>query len=212
MQFSNFTTVAIDLLRVLGYGGLAAGLVIDSFGIPIPSEVLLLLGGALAASGRFNLWAVFVIGVVAQVIGGLIGYAIGKYGGLPLLERYGKYILVSKKDLAKTHAAFEKYGAWMTMIGRCVPVIRGLIGYPAGIAGMRLDLFIIYTAVGSAVWSALFVTIGYTIGGNLSAVSGWMNKFSLVVVVLVAGAIAWHFREIIQTFGRRKGKSADSGR
>jgi membrane protein DedA with SNARE-associated domain len=82
----------------------------------------------------------------------------------------------------------------MTMVGRCLPVIRGLIAYPAGIAKMRLSTFIFFTTLGSAIWSALFVFIGYTLGDNLEVINGWMHEFSLVVGLLLVAAIAWHFR------------------
>jgi membrane protein DedA with SNARE-associated domain len=190
----DLTQLALQLMSTLGYTGMAVGLILDSFGIPIPSEVLLAIGGALAASGRFNIWAVFIIGVAAQLIGGLIGYAIGKYGGRPILERYGKYVLISSSDLDKTHVAFEKYGAVLTMVGRCVPLIRGLIAYPAGIAGMPLKKFMLYTTIGSAVWTALFVWIGFTIGENLAFIEPWIHELTLVIVLLVIAGVAWHLR------------------
>lgn len=189
---------------------MAVGLILDSFGIPIPSEVLLAVGGALAATGRFNLWIVFVIGVSAQLIGGLIGYAIGRYGGLPVLEKYGKYIFISKKDLKRTHDAFEKYGPLLTMLGRCVPLVRGLIAYPAGIAGMRLDKFILYTTIGSAVWTALFVWLGYTVGDNLAEVEALFKNFSILIVVAFIAWVGWHFREPLQEWRKRRQKPTDA--
>lgn len=206
----DFTGVASDLLSHLGYAGMAVGLILDSFGIPIPSEVLLAVGGALAATGRFNLWIVFVIGVSAQLIGGLIGYAIGRYGGLPVLEKYGKYIFISKKDLKRTHDAFEKYGPLLTMLGRCVPLVRGLIAYPAGIAGMRLDKFILYTTIGSAVWTALFVWLGYTVGDNLAEVEALFKNFSILIVVAFIAWVGWHFREPLQEWRKRRQKPTDA--
>jgi membrane protein DedA with SNARE-associated domain len=200
--------LATDMLSHLGYWGLALGLFLDSFGPPIPSEVLLLLGGTLAATGRFELWAVFVIGIVAQVLGGLVGYTIGRYGGHPFLEKYGKYVLISKRDLKRTHAAFEKYGPWMAMLGRCVPVVRGLIAYPAGIAEMRLDLFIIYTTIGSTIWTALFVILGYTLGDNIEMVSDIFHQFTIIVVLAIIAAVVWHFRHPLQDLWKRlKGSS-----
>ncbi len=189
----NYTQIASDLLSQLGYAGMAVGLVLDSFGIPIPSEVLLAIGGALAATGRFDVWVVFILGTTAQLVGGLIGYTIGKYGGHPILERYGRYVFITKKDLDRTHAAFEKYGALMTMLGRCLPVVRGLIAYPAGIAGMNLGKFVLYTTIGSAVWSALFVWIGYTVGDNLGSIAGYMHNLSLLVVVAAVAAAIWYY-------------------
>jgi membrane protein DedA with SNARE-associated domain len=203
MQTFDLTRLAIDLLSTLGYGGLLVGLVLDSFGLPIPSEVLLVLGGALAAHGRFNIVLVFLLGVAGQVLGGLIAYGIGRYGGLPVLERYGKYLLVSKRDLAKTHEAFEKYGALMAMAGRCIPIVRGLIGYPAGIAGMPVGKFILYTTIGSAVWTALFVGIGFSIGDNLGGIGKVISAFSIVIILAGVVGIAWHTRDYIKKWMRR---------
>jgi membrane protein DedA with SNARE-associated domain len=190
----------------MGYTGMAIGLVLDSFGIPIPSEVLLAVGGALAATGRFELWIVFVLGVGAQMIGGLVGYAIGRYGGLPFLEKYGKYVFISKKDLQKTHDAFEKYGIWMTMAGRCIPLIRGLIAYPAGIARMRLDTFLIFTALGSAVWTAIFVALGFFLGENLGIVNDYLHELSIIILILMVAAVVWHFRSHLKKLKRKPAK------
>lgn len=190
----DFTKIATDLMSQLGYTGMSIGLVLDSFGIPIPSEVLLPIAGALARVGRFDPWVVFIIGTLAQLVGGLVGYAIGRYGGHPLLERYGKYILISKRDLDRTHQAFEKYGPWLTMAGRCMPVIRGLVAYPAGIAEMNLAKFILFTTIGSAVWTGLFVYLGYRLGDNLGVINTWLHEFSLVVIVAIIILAGWHFR------------------
>jgi membrane protein DedA with SNARE-associated domain len=204
LAMMDFTGIATDLLSQLGYGGLTVGLVLDSFGIPIPSEVLLALGGALAATGRFDVWVVIILGTVAQLVGGLVGYAIGRYGGHPFLERYGKYVFISKRDLQKTHVAFEKYGPVLTMAGRCVPVIRGLIAYPAGIAEMNIWKFIIFTTIGSAVWTVLFVWMGYTLGDNIDVVNEYFHQFSYVVIALILAAVAWHFRERLMALKNRR--------
>lgn len=191
----DFTKIATDLMSQMGYVGMSIGLILDSFGIPIPSEVLLMVGGALAAVGRFDPWIVFILGVLAQVIGASIGYVIGRYGGQPLLEKYGKYVLISKKDLRRTHEAFEKYGNWMTMAGRCMPVIRGLVAYPAGIAEMNVTKFLIFTTLGSAVWTAIFVYLGYVLGDNLEVVNEWLHELSLVIVLGIIALVVWHFRD-----------------
>ena len=199
----DFTRIATELISSLGYWGLSAGLVLDSFGVPIPSEVLLAVAGALAATGRFNVWVVLVLGTVAQLIGGLIGYYLGRYGGYPLLDRYGKYVFISKRDLRRTHEAFEKYGPWMTMGGRCLPVVRGLIAYPAGIARMRLGEFILYTTIGSAVWTVLFVWLGYVLGDHLEVVNGWLHQFSLIIVMGIVLTVGWHFRHHLRDLHQR---------
>src|SRR5437879_4698281 len=144
--------------------------------------------------GRFNLWAVLVIATLAQVLGGLVGYFIGKYGGEPFLERYGKYLLITKRDLAKTHRAFERYGRWIAMIGRCVPGIRGLVAYSAGIAEMRVEVFIVFTTIGSAIWTVFLMYLGFLLGNHKEAFTRLAGSFSVVGLLLVAGLVAWHFR------------------
>lgn len=191
------------MMSQLGYWGMTIGLVLDSFGIPIPSEVLLMVGGALAASGRFDPWVVFILGTLAQVVGGLIGYLIGRYGGEPILEKYGKYVLISHNDLKRTHKAFEKYGALMTATGRCIPFIRGFIAYPAGVAEMPIAKFVLYTTIGSAIWTALFVWLGMVVGNNLSVVNEWTHKLTYVILLLIVAWVFWHIREHLPMLKKR---------
>lgn len=196
MSFS-LTTIATDLISNLGYGGLTLGLVIDSLGVPIPSEVLIPVATILAEAGRFNLYAVFIIGTLAQVVGGLISYYIGRVGGLPAAEKFGRYILVSRHDLERTHDVFAKYGRVMAVVGRCLPVIRGLVGYPAGIAKMPVVEFTIFTAIGSAIWTGLLMYLGSVLSQHLEVIDSTMNKFSVLIVLLLIGAALYHFRHAI---------------
>jgi membrane protein DedA with SNARE-associated domain len=206
MASIDFTGIALSLMSTLGYWGMTVGLVLDSFGVPIPSEVLLMVGGALSASGRFNPWVVFALGVGGQVVGGLIGYLIGRYGGEPLLEKYGKYVLISHNDLQRTHRAFEKYGAWMTAVGRCVPFVRGLIAYPAGVAEMPIGRFLWFTTIGSTIWTALFVWLGIVLGNHLEMVEIWMEKLTVVVLLLIVVWVVWHLREHLPTLKQEGGR------
>ena len=100
--------------------------------------------------------------------------------------------MISKQDIRRTHDVFAKYGRWMTAVGRCLPIIRGLIGYPAGIAEMPTGQFILWTALGSAVWTALLIYLGYVLNKHLDVISQVINKFSVVIVVLLVAGIAYH--------------------
>lgn len=200
----NLTQIALDMISTLGYTGLFIGLVIDSFGIPIPSEVLVPLATALGLQGRFNLILVFTIAVIAQVLGALIGYYIGRYAGEPFLIKYGKYILISHRDLKRTQEAFEKHGTWFVMIGRCVPVIRGLIAYPAGIAEMPVARFVTFSALGSAIWTAILMGLGVVLQNNLELIDSIGKKFSILVALLIVAYIVWHFRHLLRPKGSKK--------
>ena len=197
----NLTKIAFDLISSLGYGGLFVGLFIDSFGVPIPSEVLVPLATALVGSGKFSLVGVFVVSTIAQTLGGLAGYAIGRYAGEPFLIKYGKYVFISHHDLARTHAAFQKYGKTLTLMGRCLPVIRGLIAYPAGVAEMNVWTFISFTAIGSAIWTAVLMYLGHLLGGHLDLIEKYGQQLTYVILALIVLAIGWHLRHVL---GRRK--------
>ena len=195
----NLTQIAFDLISKLGYGGLFFGLFIDSFGIPIPSEILVPAATALVSEGKFTLVGVFIVAVVAQTLGGLAGYLIGRYAGEPFLLKYGKYVFISHRDLARTHLAFQKYGRVLTLVGRCLPVIRGLIAYPAGIAEMPIGTFLIYTTVGSAVWTAFLMYLGYLLGGHLELIETYGHQLSYLIIGLVLVAVGWHVRQVLKS-------------
>lgn len=209
MSFS-LTAVATGLILSLGYSGLGLGLVVDSLGVPIPSEVLIPLGTILAEQGRFNLWIIFVLGTAAQVVGGLISYWIGRRGGLPAAEKFGRYVLVSHHDLERTHAVFAKYGRWMTAVGRCLPVIRGLVGYPAGIAEMPVGEFVLWTTFGAAVWTGILMFLGHILSSRLGLIDQIMNKFSLLIIALLIVGIIYHFRHALREQHQRLGAKRKS--
>ncbi len=191
---TGLTQLATDLISDLGYGGLALGLFLDSFGPPIPSEILIPLATVLTLNGRFEPWTVFTIATVGQTAGATTAYIIGRYGGEPILHRYGKYFLLTRHDLERTTRIFQKYGQWMTLFGRCIPGIRGVIGYPSGLARMRFTTFFIFTVLGSAVWSFLMMQVGYFVGENMELMDHIAAQFSIVGVIIVLALAAWYFR------------------
>lgn len=188
----KLTAIASSLISTLGYGGLAFGLVVDSAGVPIPSEVLLPLAGALAKQGRFNFVAVVVVATVAQTIGALLAYELGAKGGLPLLKKYGKYVLFSEHELNKTQRLFARHGSWLTFFGRCLPGIRTYIGYPAGLARMPRGPFLLASLVGSLFWSLILTALGYKLSDNLTVIDQGLHRFGLVVLLLVIAALGWY--------------------
>lgn len=188
----SLTQAATDLMAAFGYGGLGLTLFIDSFGIPIPSEVVLPLAGALVHEGRMSLAVVLLVAVVAQTLGGFAGYLIGRYGGVPVIERYGRYFLISRGDLEYTRRTFARFGKWLVLVGRCLPVIRGLVGYPAGIAEMNEAVFLVFTALGSLIWSLFLIWSGFILGGKAEQVDHIFNRFSIVIIIAIVAAIGWH--------------------
>ena len=179
----------INLIDKVGYGGLTLALLLDSCGLPIPSEAILALGGAVARTGRFNVFIVMIIGTVAQILGSLIAYAIGKYGGEPLIKQYGKYLLISAHDYDRAMIWFERHGERAVLISRLVPVMRTFVGFGAGTFEMPLRNYLRDTAIGSAIWTAIFVGIGYFVGDRWRAYVGWLHWVDYIVLVVVVGLV-----------------------
>ncbi len=193
MSFS-LTESATSLVASLGYTGLVVGLVVDSAGIPVPSEVLLPLAGALVSQGRFNLTLVLLIGILAQTLGAIIAYWIAATGGVALAERYGKYVFFSKREMDITERWFKRHGYWLALVGRCVPVIRTYVGFSAGLARMPFGVFVTASLIGSALWTSLLVWLGMRLGSEFGRIDQVLSRFSLVIVgLLVVGAI-WYLR------------------
>lgn len=185
----NLSDVATRLISDLGYWGLAAGLVIDSLGAPIPSEVLVPIAVVAASSGRFQIWAVIVVAIGAQLVGALISYAIGRRWGLGFVVRVGSYLLISERHVELTERLFARHGGWITAAGRCMPVVRGFIGYPAGAAAMKRWRYVAWTILGTAVWTTFLVIVGKVLSAHLHAIDDGFSRASTLIAALLAALI-----------------------
>lgn len=178
---------AVHLIEIGGYWGVFFGLVLDSCGLPIPSEVILALSGSIArTTGQFSYIWLLIIGTIAQTIGAYISYLIGRYGGEPLVKKYGKYFLISSHDYDKAKRWFEKNGERTIIISRCIPVVRTYIGFPAGTFEMNQRKFIIDTAIGSAIWTVFLVTAGYLMGDKWHDFYKIMHLLDYPIIILIA--------------------------
>lgn len=192
----------------LGYSGVVLAMALESCLIPLPSEIVMPLAGALttaafteatlgAGSPHFNLVAVGFAGAVGCVIGSLVAYGIGAWGGQPFIYRYGKYILISRTDFERADRWFLRYGAAITFFSRLLPIVRTYISLPAGIARMRLLPFVLYTFVGSLIWCFVLAFIGAQLGANYDRLSSIFHGLDVVIVVVVVAAIALYiFRHV----------------
>jgi membrane protein DedA with SNARE-associated domain len=186
---ASFITHTISGLGYLGVAGLMA---IESACIPLPSEVILPFSGYLVATGRFSLWLVALAGATGSVVGSMVAYALGAWGGRPLLERYGPYVLVSIEDLDRADRWFERHGDLTILVGRVLPVVRTYIGFPGGMTRMNLWRFNVYTFIGSFVWSLGLAWIGELLGEHWHTIGGWFHRFDVVIVALIAVAAGWY--------------------
>ncbi len=192
-----------EIIRAMGYPGLALVMFLENILPPIPSEVVLPMAGWLAFEGQdnFTLLGVTLIGGVGSVSGALVfyglGYAFGEERVRLLLERYGKWLLLKVDDLDTAIDWFDRYGELAVFFGRMVPIVRSLVSIPAGIAGMNLVRFSVYTAIGTSLWSLLLASAGFHLGKNWTLVTEWVARYEKVVLLLtVAGLIVFVIRRL----------------
>jgi membrane protein DedA with SNARE-associated domain len=180
-----------------GYFALFVLSVLSSACIPIPSEVAYGFAGALCTTAitghaRFSLWAVIVVGTIGSLVGAIIAYEVGRSAGRTIIERWGKWLLLSTKDLDRSERWFERFGSLSVLIGRCIPVVRSFISVPAGIAEMNRARFAILTTIGSAAWVALLGGLGYAAGSNWKHVSNdfHYSEYPIIAVVVLGIVLA----------------------
>jgi membrane protein DedA with SNARE-associated domain len=163
-MLERFIDWLLHTLLALGYPGIVALMAMESSILPVPSELVMPPAGYLAAKGEMSFAVALVCGVVGSIIGALANYYGAQLIGRPLIQRYGKYVLLSEKNLLRSERFFAEHGEISTLIGRLFPVIRHLISIPAGLHRMPLPKFILYTAVGASVWCGILTWIGYLLG------------------------------------------------
>jgi len=190
----------VGTISTLGYGGIVLLMAIESACIPLPSEIIMPFSGYLVYTGRFNLWLVSVAGAFGCVVGSLVAYWVGMYGGRPLIEKYGRYVLISRHDLDLADRWFARFGEVIVFTSRLLPVIRTFIAFPAGVARMNLKKFVIYTFAGSLPWCLGLAYVGQKLGERWDKdpmLSTLFHRFDFIIgILLVLAATWWVWRHI----------------
>lgn len=189
---------------VLQWPGVIGMMAIESACIPLPSEIIMPLAGWMLISERALPWSLNFLsgffGALGCLIGSLLAYWIGARGGRPILNRYGKYILITHYDLDSADRWFQKSGEWAIFVARLLPVIRTFISLPAGIARMHLWKFSIYTFLGSFIWCTGLSFGGYLLGVNWERLRNWMRPFDPVIIAILVLLSGWYiYRHIKRT-------------
>jgi membrane protein DedA with SNARE-associated domain len=186
---------ANSIIRDLGYVGIALLVALENVFPPIPSELILPMAGFLAGRGEFWLPGVIAASTVGSVAGALALYAAGHWFGRRhlrnLVKKHGQVLFVSTDDVDKAEEWFGRHGSKSVLIGRCAPVVRSLISIPAGFARMRLPKFVIFTAIGSAIWNSLLTGLGWFLGDQWQVVRDYMQYLEYAVIIALAAAVAW---------------------
>ena len=186
-----FTT---GVISAMGYGGIVLLMAIESACIPLPSEIIMPFAGYLVYRGEMTLNGAALAGAIGCVVGSIPAYYLGQFGGRPLIERYGRYVLISHRELDLADRLFQRWGQWVVFAGRLLPVIRTFIAFPAGVSRMPMGKFLIYTFVGSYPWCYALAWVGEWAGEAWHTdprVKAVYHRFELVIVVAGVLAVAW---------------------
>lgn len=178
----------------LGYWGVAIMMAIESAAIPLPSEIIMPFAGYLVSQGKFTLLGITLAGSIGSVAGSVLAWWVGVKGGRKFIEKYGKYILLSRHDLDMADNFFKKYGVATVFFSRMLPVVRTFISLPAGIAKMNLSKFVIYTFLGSLPWCFFLGYIGKKLGDNWDTLGAYFHKFDLAIGIIIFFALALFIR------------------
>lgn len=183
------------IITAIGYPGVALLMAIESACIPLPSEIIMPFAGYGVYHGKMSLWAAATAGAIGCNIGSFVAYWIGAHGGRPLVERYGRYVLMSHKDLDRVDHYFQKYGDITVLLGRLLPVVRTFIALPAGIARMPQLRFHIYTFIGSWPWCFALAYAGMKAGESWDAPDSMLkrilHKADAAIILLLIVGIVW---------------------
>lgn len=191
---SILSSFIIATISSLGYGGIVLLMAIESACIPLPSEIIMPFSGYLVSRGEMNLWLVGIAGAVGCVVGSIVAYYIGMYGGRPFIEKYGRYILLSRHDLDLADRWFAKYGEAIVFISRLLPAVRTFIAFPAGVARMNMTRFIVYTFAGSLPWCLGLAYVGQKLGEQWDkdeTLKTWFHRFDFVIGIVGVLAVSW---------------------
>ncbi|KTT70940.1 DedA family protein [Sphingomonas endophytica] len=189
---------AIAVISAGGYWGIALLMAIESACIPLPSEIIMPFAGYLVSTGQLNLWLAATAGALGCNLGSVVAYEIGRRGGRPMAEKFGRYVLIGPGELDLADRFFNRWGSWAILIGRMLPVVRTFIAFPAGVARMKLLPFHLYTFIGSWPFCLLLAWVGMTLGDKWNSdprLKAFFHRADAAIGVVLVAAITfyiWH--------------------
>jgi membrane protein DedA with SNARE-associated domain len=197
------------LLQTIGWPGVVAIMTVESCNIPIPSEVTMPLAGWMLVQARgLPAWQAVVMGGLLGArgctLGSMLSYGLGAWGGRPLIQRYGRWILVAEEDLEQADHWFARWGDWAAFISRLLPIVRTFISFPAGVVKMNFPRFVVFTFAGSFIWCALLAWGGYVFGANWEQLRAAMRPFDIPIALIILAALAYYIYHHVQKGKRRQ--------
>lgn len=202
-----------NLLQTIGWPGVVVIMALESANIPIPSEVTMPLAGWMLVQAKNltamdSIWLGGLYGAIGCTLGSIVSYALGAWGGRPLVKRYGKWIMIDEEDLEKGDRWFKRWGDWAVFFSRLLPIVRTFISFPAGVVRMNFWRFLAFSFAGSFIWCGLLAWGGYVFGSNWEAVREAMRPFDIPIAIVLVLGLAMYIRQHVQK--RSKRQLADS--
>jgi membrane protein DedA with SNARE-associated domain len=182
-------TYATYLIAKAGYASVFILMTMESMVFPVPSEAVMPFAGFLVEQGAFTFWQVILVSTCGSIVGSLISYYIGLFGGMPFVKRFGKYALLDVEELEATEKFFRKRGELTIFICRLIPVVRHLISIPAGTGKMNIWKFSIFTILGAGIWNAFLTWVGYVLKSNWEKVMRYSHIIDIVVVLFLLAIV-----------------------
>lgn len=181
-----------DTVASWGYVGIAVMMAIESANIPLPSEAIMPTAGVLVQQGKMNFHFAALAGAIGCLLGSIPSYFLGMYGGRPFVEKYGKYILISHKDLEAADRWVDRWGDWAFFICRMLPVVRTFISFPAGMLRAHFGIFCLFTFIGSWVWCYFLTWVGVKFGENMEMFTDLWHKFDIAIVLVIGAGFGYY--------------------
>ena len=199
MGLTEFLIVYFTLfIEKAGYLGVFVLMTMESMVFPVPSEAVMPFTGFLWFQGKMAFVAIFFASTIGSIVGSLFSYYIGKYGGKPFINKFGKYLLLNEHHLTQTEQFFQKYGEKTIFISRFIPIVRHLISLPAGVGKMNIYKFSLYTVAGASIWNAFLAYLGYQLGSRWEIIRKYSEVLDIIVItciVLAAGYFIFKARK-----------------
>lgn len=184
-------------IQALGYPGVMIMMAIESACIPLPSEIIMPFAGYLVHTGSMNIHMASLSGALGCAFGSIVAYYAGAYGGRPFVEKYGKYVLIRKRDMDRADYWFRTKGELTVFVSRLLPVVRTFISFPAGVSRMHFGRFVLYSFVGSLPWCYFLAYVGMVLGRNWNSIRGYFHGADVVIgVILLAGFGVWLYHHL----------------
>jgi len=203
-----FGTLA-PILDSYGYLAVVGFIFLEDFGVPLPGETMLIAASLYAGAGHLNIFAVAVIAFAAAVAGDNVGYGIGRFGGHGLVVRHGKWLLITRERLERAESFFERHGGKVVTGARFVEGLRQLNGVIAGVTEMHWARFLLFNALGAALWVSVWTTLGYVAGNHVETVASYLGYVGIAALVLILVLVVVHLRRRRQRKSARQHTEAD---